>query len=271
MNRRVLIAAGIGVAVLLILILSIGRSKKGSGPEMEPQTPGADVLYKRGASSEAEGDLRKAAKLYQELIEQFPDFKQISDVERKLWDLNIKILFSPVTTDEDIIYKVEPGDVLLKIAKKHNTTAELIMRSNNLESDLIRPGQRLKVSGAKYSVIIDKSQNSLTLKANEAIFKVYSVATGKYNGTPVGKFKIAVKLENPDWYKAGVGPIPAESPENILGTRWLGLEEGYGIHGGASEQDLGSYVTKGCIRMTNADVEELFIILPRGTEVTIFE
>lgn len=232
----------------------------------------ADALYKLAEMYEGKNLWENSRDAYAKIVADFPNFKQIAEVQRKLWDLNIKILFSPVVTDKDIVYKVEPGDTLSKIANKYNTTADLIMRSNNLKTDLIRPGNRLKVSGVKYSVVVDKSQNYLILKADDEIFKVYAVATGEYNCTPVGNFKIVEKLENPDWYKSGEGIILANNPKNILGTRWLGLSEPqYGIHGGASEKDLGQQVTEGCIRMINTEVEELFVILPRGTEVNIID
>ena len=270
MNRKVLIAAGLALAGLLILVLAIGRGQKRSAEK--PETTEADALYNSALSLQSEGELKKACKLYQELIKQYPDYRQISDTEKRLWDLNIKILFSPVLTAKDNTYKVEPGDTLGKIAAKYNTTVALIMRSNNLKRDLIRVGKRLKINGAKYSLIVDKSQNSLTLKADDVIFKVYPVATGKHNSTPTGTFKIVEKLEDPTWYKQGEGPIPAESPRNVLGTRWLGFSEPeYGIHGCAENSVLGKQLTEGCVRMTNGDVEELFIILPRGTEVTIVD
>lgn len=270
MNRRIVIAGLIGLAICLLLIGLVGRSRKNRGLKLVKSD--ANSLYQNAVSLQAKGELDKAARAYQELIKQFPNFKQISDVEKRLWDLNIEVLFSPVITEKDIVYKVEPGDTLSKIAARHNTTVDLIMRSNNLKNHLIRPRKRLKVSGAKYSLIIDKSQNLLTLKADDAIFKVYSVATGEYNSTPTGAFKIMEKLENPPWYKKGEGAIPAGSPENILGTRWLGLSEPeYGIHGGATTKDLGKQITNGCIRMTNSEVEELFTILPRGAEVIIVE
>jgi len=272
-NRKVAIAAVVVLAICLILTGVVCRRKR-SAPK-PPQVnveAGAKSIYKTAVSLQSKGRLEEAVKAYQELIKQFPEFKQISEAEKKLWDANVEILFSPVVTDKDIRYKVKPGDTLGKIAAGHNTTVDLIKRSNNLESDLIRPGQRFKISTAKYSVIVDKSQNSLALKADDKIFKVYSVATGEYNCTPVGTFTIVEKLINPDWYKSGPGAIPAASPENILGTRWMSLSDSdYGIHGGASEKDLGSQVTNGCIRMTDAGVEELFAILPRGTEVTIVE
>ncbi|MCQ9208367.1 MAG: L,D-transpeptidase family protein [Omnitrophica bacterium] len=305
MNKRVLTIVGLALTIFLILTFLISRSKR--GPRVLSK---ADSLYKRAASLQSKGQMPEAIELYQEMISKFPyaektayawwklgeshedkgllepakeaytriianfpNFEQISEAEQKLWDLNTKILFSPVVTDKDIIYKVEPGDTLIKIAVKHNTTVDLIMRGNGLKSDLIRPGQRLKINTVKYTVIVDKSQNSLTLKGDGEIFKVYPIATGKHNSTPVDTFKIVEKLKNPPWYKKGSGsPIPSGSPENVLGTRWLGLSEpGYGIHGGATEEDLGNQLTDGCVRMSNSNVEELFVILPRGTEVTIVD
>jgi len=269
-NKKLVIALGSILAVILILVFAVGRSK--NSPEEKVVSTKPSVLYNNAASLQSKGELIEARKLYQELIKRFPDFKQISAAEKGLWDLNIKILFSPVVSDKDIIYKVEPGDTLGRIAARYNTTVELIMHSNNLKSNLIRPGKRLKISVAKYSLIIDKSQNSLTLKADDEIFKVYPVATGEYNSTPVGSFEIVEKLKNPVWYKHGEEPISAESPKNVLGTRWLGLSEPeYGIHGGASQKDLDNQVTAGCVRMTDSEVEELFTILPRGTEVTIVD
>ena len=272
MNRRIVIVGLVSLAICLIVIGIVSQTKKGAQPKVKEAKSEADSLYNTAISWQSKSELDKAAKLYQELIKKFPNFKQISAVEKRLWDLNIKILFSPVVMEKDIIYKVEPGDTLGKVAAKYNTTVDLIMRSNNLKSDLIRPGKRLKVSCAKYSIVIDKSQNSLTLKTDDEIFRVYSVATGKYNCTPVGTFKIVQKLKNPDWYKGGVGIISSDSPENVLGTRWMGFSEpGYGIHGGAVNKDLENQVTEGCIRMLDSDVEELFTILPRQTEVLIVD
>jgi lipoprotein-anchoring transpeptidase ErfK/SrfK len=136
---------------------------------------------------------------------------------------------------------------------------------------VIKAGRRLRIWTGKFSVVVDKSLNTLTLKSDDEVLKVYRVATGKDNHTPVGTYKIVNKLVNPVWYKDGKA-IPPESPENILGSRWLGFDlEGYGIHGTTDPESIGKYVTEGCIRMLNKDVEELYSILPIGTQVTIIE
>ena len=129
----------------------------------------------------------------------------------------------------------------------------------------------LKINTAKFSVLVDKSQNILTLKSNEKVAKVYSASTGANNCTPTGTFTITSKLTNPVWYTAGA-VVPAGSPDNILGSRWLGLsKQGYGIHGTTQPESIGKQVTQGCVRLPNEDVEELYIILPIGSEGTIVD
>jgi lipoprotein-anchoring transpeptidase ErfK/SrfK len=46
---------------------------------------------------------------------------------------------------------------------------------------------------------------------------------------------------------------------------------GYGIHGTWEPGTIGKQASAGCVRLGNADVEELFIIIPVGTPVTIVE
>ena len=145
------------------------------------------------------------------------------------------------------------------------------MKSNNISDSLIIPGRKIKVWTAPFNILVDKSQNILWLKSGEEIFKTYVVSTGKNNCSPVGTFKIVNKLPNPTWFKAGA-VVPSSSPENVLGTRWMGFDlAGYGIHGTTQPQELGKQVTEGCVRLSNQDVEELYTIIPMGTATTIIE
>ena len=169
------------------------------------------------------------------------------------------------------IHEVKPGENLTLISKKYNTTADLLKKINNLSSDRLSPGMKLKVPAYRFSVVVDKSQNILILKGDEEVLKTYVVSTGSNDSTPAGVFKVTQKLVNPTWYKAGA-VVPYGSPGNILGTRWLGIsKKGYGIHGTTEPEKLGQQVTAGCIRMRNEDVEELYGFLPPGSEVTIVD
>lgn len=233
--------------------------------------PKAQALAKQ---AEAKGDLIEAKSIYQDLINNFSESNEVLNWQKKTEELNIKLLFSPTLTANTIIYEVKPADTLNKIAKLYNTTVDLIKKSNNLNSDIISPGKKLKIWTAPFIILVDKSQNSLVLKTkDEEIIKTYIVSTGLNNSTPVGTYKIVEKIPNPPWFKPGApNPIPAGSPENILGTRWLGLSlPSYGIHGTTEPQNLGKQVTQGCVRMSNQDVEELYAIVPKGTEVIIYD
>lgn len=213
----------------------------------------------------------KARDTYKEIVEYFPSLDAISEIHNKLEGLNIKILFSPIITKESFQYEIKPNDTLGQIAGKYRTTVGLLKKSNNLNSDIIIPGKFLKIPKSTFSVLIDKSQNLVFLKSEGEIIKTYTASTGENNSTPVGTFKIEEKLISPVWYKIGAVVSP-DSPEYELGTRWMGLSvSGYGIHGTKDPRTIGKHITKGCIRLLNKDVEELYTILPSGTEVIIVD
>lgn len=167
-------------------------------------------------------------------------------------------------------YTVVSGDSLYKIAARHNTTVEWLKTSNRLPSDVVRLGQQLKVPAVRLEIIVDKATNTLQLLDDRRrVLKTYTVATGKDGITPEGEFKIVNKLPHPTWYTAGA-VIPPDSPQNILGTRWLGIDKpGYGIHGTTEPQSIGTQSTAGCVRMLNGEVEELYDLLPLGTRVRV--
>ena len=266
MDRRIWLR--ITAVAILVLVISVVIIITRGGDSTHRQ---AAQLYKQAEALKKEGSLLQAQEALKTLVESFPDAPVIARAQDDLWELNVGVLFSKLKTDADIYYEVKPRDNLTRIAKKFNTTVDLIKKSNGLTGNIIRPGDRLKISQANFSILIDKSDNTLILKTDEEIVKIYSVGTGRDNCTPVGTFKIESRLVDPVWYKTG-SIVPPGSPENILGTRWLGITAvGYGIHGGAKEDELGKQVSQGCVRMLNRDVEELFVIVPQGTEVVILD
>ncbi len=180
-----------------------------------------------------------------------------------------KALFSKEIAPDSIAYTVKSGDSLYVLARKNHTTVDFIKKINGLKSDDIYPKMKLKIHKAPFSIQIDKSKNTLVLYSDGEPVKKYSVATGKKNCTPVGEFKITDKLVNPTWFKTGA-ILPPGSPENALGTRWMGFDKpSYGIHGTIEPKSIGSQASEGCIRMLNEEVEELYSIVPVGTKVTV--
>ncbi|MBI2885421.1 MAG: L,D-transpeptidase family protein [Candidatus Omnitrophica bacterium] len=237
-----------------------------------PDSPWTDkALLKLGEVNEAQQHWLEARTAYKLLLERFAGSNSAAQAQARLGAVNVQLLFSPTATEQDTPYEVKSGDSLGRIAETHHTTVELLKRANGLSSDVIQPKQRLKVPDARFAIVVDKSDNQMLLTADNQFFKLYPVATGKENSTPTGTFKIINKIVKPVWYRQGA-VVPPDSPENILGPRWLGFDKkGYGIHGSVDDSAIGQQVTAGCVRMHNADVEELFAIVPTGTEVTVVD
>lgn len=122
-------------------------------------------------------------------------------------------------------------------------------------------------------LIVNKRTNQLAFINEGKVQKIYAIATGKEdNLTPVGKFTITVKAINPYYRKKN---IPGGAKKNPLGTRWIGFDADgtngriYGVHGNNNPNSIGKYITQGCVRMYNEEVQELFPEIPIGTQIAI--
>ncbi|WP_338472634.1 peptidoglycan-binding protein [Niallia sp. XMNu-256] len=130
----------------------------------------------------------------------------------------------------------------------------------------------VSAAGSQF-IIINKSNNQLAYYENSQLKKVFSVGTGKSQSlTPEGTFKIVNKIKNRPYYTDN---IPGGDPRNPLGNRWLGINAKgtwgttYAIHGNNNPDSIGGYVSAGCVRMHNSEVEWLYNQVPVNTPVII--
>ena len=110
----------------------------------------------------------------------------------------------------------------------------------------------------RISIEVDVDARQLTVFSDEEHFKTYPCAVGKpTTPSPLGKWHIVNKIVDPG---------------GVLGTRWMGLNVpwgNYGIHGTNNPWSIGRWISLGCIRLHNQDVEEVFSWTGRGTPVTV--
>ena len=210
-----------------------------------------------------------ARKRYEEVLLSYPENPMLGKAKERLGTLNTKLLFSPVPTEDSTFYEVRKGDTLEKLAKDFNTTVTLLKQANKLKGDMLSIRERLKITPGNFAILIDADLNRLTLELNGRFFKEYLIGTGKFGSTPIGTFKIVNKHLKPVWYsKEGV--FPYGHPKNILGACWMGLDKpGYGIHGTTQPETIGKHASRGCIRLHDEEVKELYDLLTLGTPVTI--
>lgn len=158
---------------------------------------------------------------------------------------------------------VQPGQTLTSISEDYRVPLWKILQANPLPNpNLIYPGQAIVIPGfpdpatLPYSIYVSLKNRTLSLYKNGALIKVYPVGVGRMlHETPTGSFIIINKAPNPG------GPF---------GTMWMSIsKKHYGVHGTNDPSSIGNYVSRGCIRMQNKDVEELSRIIPIGTSVRI--
>ncbi|MBU4304144.1 MAG: L,D-transpeptidase family protein [Candidatus Omnitrophica bacterium] len=240
-------------------------------PSLPDAASAAEQLYSRAQEYAKNESWLQAKDIYLKILNEYPGCPQAGLARKKLGATNIRIIRSAIPTPERVEYTVQPGDTVDRLARRFNTTVDLIKTINGLKDDIIRSGQTLRIWAAAFTIAIDKSENTLTLKISAETIKTYPVATGADNITPVGEFTITSRLKNPVWFHKGE-IIQPDNPRNALGSRWLGLDNPqYGIHGTIQPDLIGQQVSHGCVRMLNKDVEELFDIVPLGTKVVIID
>lgn len=107
----------------------------------------------------------------------------------------------------------------------------------------------------------------------------YPIAVPREQSRWQGVTSVSLKRENPSWTPTPEmrqeNPklpsfVPGGHPLNPLGVRALYLGSSlYRIHGTDAPWTIGQAVSKGCIRMHNEDVLDLYPRVPTGTKVTV--
>jgi lipoprotein-anchoring transpeptidase ErfK/SrfK len=119
-------------------------------------------------------------------------------------------------------------------------------------------------------IVVSIPDRKLALVEDGRTVKIYPVAVGApVTPSPTGSFTVIARIAHPTWY--GPGKVVPPGKSNPLGPRWIGLSrKGYGIHGTSNPRSIGRPASHGCIRMHNADVEELFGMVAVGDVVELY-
>jgi lipoprotein-anchoring transpeptidase ErfK/SrfK len=136
----------------------------------------------------------------------------------------------------------------------------------------------LDTSEAPGTVIIDTGNTTLYYVLGQGRAIRYGVGVGRQGFTWAGTQTISRKAAWPDWHPPAemiarqpyLPRFMAGGPGNPLGARamYLGTSE-YRIHGTNDPTTIGKFVSSGCIRLTNQDVEDLFSRVDVGTRVVV--
>jgi lipoprotein-anchoring transpeptidase ErfK/SrfK len=128
------------------------------------------------------------------------------------------------------------------------------------------------------TIIIDTPSTYLYYVNGNGTAIRYGIGVGREGFTWAGTEKISRMAEWPDWHPPAemierqpyLPRFMAGGPGNPLGARALYLGKTvYRIHGTNQPSTIGQFVSSGCIRMLNEDVEDLYGRVKLGTKVVV--
>jgi lipoprotein-anchoring transpeptidase ErfK/SrfK len=128
------------------------------------------------------------------------------------------------------------------------------------------------------TIVIDTANTSLYYLLGQGKAIRYGVGVGREGFTWSGVQTITRKAEWPDWHPPAemiarqpyLPRFMAGGPGNPLGARAMYLGNSvYRIHGTNDPSTIGKFVSSGCIRLTNEDVEDLFGRVSVGAKVVV--
>ena len=178
------------------------------------------------------------------------------------------------------------GLVVVGLAAAQSASAYVIMQSEPDFSDTTRPvaapvqRETVSYSGpyAPGTIVVSTQERRLYLVMPDHQALKYGIGVGRPGFTWGGNLRINMKKEWPDWTPPAAmlrrrPDLPRHMKggiDNPLGARalYLGSSE-YRIHGSNEPETIGQAVSSGCIRMTNADVTDLYDRVAVGARVIV--
>lgn len=182
-----------------------------------------------------------------------------------------------VLPDDPLVerYIIQSGNSLTRIARRFAVSEDFLAHLNQItDKNMIRQGAPLKVVHGPFHVSVAKRDHELHVYLQDVYVRTYRVALGTDGSTPTGRWKVVNHLENPGWTDPRSGKRwHANDPQNPIGEFWIGLEgvegdavgrPGFGIHGTIEPESIGRDVSLGCVRLTPAEIAELYRLLVPG-------
>jgi lipoprotein-anchoring transpeptidase ErfK/SrfK len=129
------------------------------------------------------------------------------------------------------------------------------------------------------TIVVRTNERRLYLVLDSTRAMRYPVGVGKTGKQWAGTTQIDGKYRNPAWSPPAEvkrdrpsipDVIPGGAPNNPMGVAAMTLAGGeYAIHGTNSPGSVGGFVSYGCIRMLNADINDLYDRVSIGTTVVV--
>lgn len=250
--------------------IALQKEQRGDIP-IEPAPDTSLPEFQAAAKLRQDGKLLEARDALTAFIQRYPNGQHFEEAKDLLGAINIDLLFSPVPSPEKQEYIVKKGDVIARVAQKLHTTPELIMRTNNLNSTMLRIGEKLLISAPDFSLFIQTKPKVIVLLNHGNFFKQYHIQEEKLPPRQPARVvtKVAEVMAWKDGKRVGFG-----TREYQISSRWIRLANGaYTIYAipDAFHPAANQPPPPFGLGISASDAEELSTLVNGKTPVTITE
>ncbi len=158
---------------------------------------------------------------------------------------------------------------------------EALRTGEAVELPIVPVAPRVTARDYGHVLLVRQDQRRLYLYRDGEISREWPVAIGQGGSpTPTGVYEIGAKRHLPTWHNpapegwgADMPAVEPPGPTNPLGVRALnwntldGWDTLIRFHGTSAVGSIGQAASRGCVRLTNPDVTELYDLVPSGTTV----
>jgi tetratricopeptide (TPR) repeat protein len=235
-------------------------------------------------------DYQKSLECFQKLIKDYPGSGYRKDSESMIFNINNAIIKDrTIATQQAQIEALRQelqgrGDEINALQKKIGAL-ELELKNKEKEIITLKKESVAILMGPADRILIEKKERRLTLFSKGKVLKAYQIALGGNpngpkerqgdNKTPEGTYVIDSRNRNSRYHLSLHISYPNEKDKKR--AKELGVSPGgdimiHGIKNGLSwVGDMHTEVdwTKGCIAVTDEEIEEIDSVVPRGTIVEI--
>jgi LysM repeat protein len=239
----------------------------GQALELDLETSDAvAAVYLAGVVSEQQQDITNAIAYYSAAWDLPATRKQRIDIARGLARIQMGALRATPPR-----HVVRPNDTLTSVANNAGVLVSDLLRANlDLPNpNVLQVGSTLNIPMRDIALVVSIPDRVLYLLHEGAVVCPFpAVVGGDETPTPDGRLSVTTK-EAAHARLISLAASVVGGPDT-LGAGWFGLSRvGYGIHGGATEEELLDGSTQGAIRLSDDAVTALADFVTPGTPVDI--